>query len=242
LVSSSQDDHQKMKWTSLDLLKTFDEIDDIVHYETISQFHMADNLFEHIQPEIRNSKKEWIGLCYNRFIEGDSREEVIADLKNLKDVLPCAYYVFKREDKPFISTLRKRTRAMCNFGGQGIVYSPTRGKRIPEVDEVDYTLSSPNGTYDVNLNDPMLDTGCDLTEASKKTLKGLHLDVWVWDEVNGFKVRRYKDCIITIGSTRLRIDLMESYDDLDLLGRDVYNAFKHDVNPKTGRHTWIDQK
>jgi hypothetical protein len=94
-----------MKWISLEILKTFDEIDDIVHYETSSQFHMAYNLFEHIQPEIRNPQKEWIGLCYNRFIDGDSREEVIADLRKLKDV--CSYFVFQRDDKPFISPLRK---------------------------------------------------------------------------------------------------------------------------------------
>jgi hypothetical protein len=208
LVTSSQDEHKKMKWVTLRSLKTFGEIYDIMNYEGDYQYHLAYNMFDQLQDNIRNSKKEWIGLCYNRFIEGNSRGEVQEKLKKEEDVLPASYFVFQRDGKPFIPQTRKRIRTKCDFGQQGVQYSPTRGKSISAPDLVDYTLSSPSNTHQINLNNIMLDTGCDLTEGSRNTIQNvlqLNPNDAVEDRVKGVRDSDTMTAMLQLGIQQYKL-------------------------------------
>jgi len=245
LIPKKDSTMDKGKWFGLENLKSSIGAHLVELFENSQQFKLTKAFYDRNKDDIASKfKQPWLGIGYDRVIyEGESRLAVMDCMKSEKDILPWGgIAVEKGKDILIPRSSKKVRRTQMNFGPPGRFYNP--GKRIPKPDNTNFEISSPRRTRHVDLQNVMLDTGCDLTELDTQTVRQLQLPQNYQPHqsvVNGEECCRYPNCILTIGNQEVVLDVVESQDDENLLGRNVYNAFGHDVNPKTNRHTWLGQ-
>jgi hypothetical protein len=228
-------DDETGEWKTLDHFKSSWGANIIRSYETLIQLKMGLKYYDENRDKFARVKN-WFMLCYDRGYEDDSREYLEKLVRSEKDVLSGGVLTAIKGEDPFIPKHSKKMRSRMEFG------DPIVG--IPKPDNANFTISSPNRTHTLDMIGVMLDTGCDSTEVDTDTINTLKLSENYLPNrivVNKDVCDAYVGCFVTIGNTTVPIELIHSSDDDNLLGRDVYNAFKHDVNPKASRHTWIDQ-